>query len=79
MWFPEIFNRIDKNGGTLCEPGHTNKTSNSSLCEDVGDVVYFEGFLTAVSNLPGNLLTIALMDRIGRKILLGLYVCIQGC
>ena len=71
MWFPEIFNRIDKNGGTMCEPGNSNVTSNStSLCDEVSNIVYLEGFLTAISNLPGNLLTIALMDRVGRKILL---------
>ena len=71
MWFPEIFNRIDKNGGTMCEPGTKNGTSNSTTrCDEVSDIVYLEGFLTAISNLPGNLLTIALMDRIGRKILL---------
>ncbi|PVD36562.1 hypothetical protein C0Q70_03547 [Pomacea canaliculata] len=76
MWFPEIFNRIDKNGGTLCEPGsgstNTNTSSNSTHidCTQPGNIVYLEGFLTAVSNLPGNLLTIVLMDRIGRRILL---------
>ena len=75
MWFPELFNRIDKNGGSMCEPGATdnstlNGTDPDPLCEKVGDVVYLEGFLTAVSNLPGNLLTIVLMDRVGRRILL---------
>ncbi|XP_070178141.1 synaptic vesicle glycoprotein 2C-like isoform X2 [Littorina saxatilis] len=82
MWFPEIFNRIDKNGGTMCEPGNKNDNSTSSngtaVCEPVGDIVYLEGFLTAVSNLPGNLLTIALMDRIGRKILLASSMVISG-
>ncbi|KAL8622295.1 hypothetical protein ACOMHN_043299 [Nucella lapillus] len=80
MWFPEIFNRIDKNGGTLCEPGHKNHSNNNgtSPCQEVGDIVYLEGFLTAVSNLPGNLLTIALMDRIGRKVLLASSMVISG-
>lgn len=32
--------------------------------------VYMEGFITAASNLPGNIFTILLMDRIGGKILL---------
>lgn len=80
MWFPEIFNRIDKNGGTMCEPGAINSSRNSTqeLCEQPGDIVYLEGFLTAVSNLPGNLLTIALMDRIGRKVLLATSMMMSG-
>lgn len=36
----------------------------------VSFTVYMEGFITAASNLPGNIFTILLMDRIGGKILL---------
>ena len=56
----------------MCNPGNeSTSTSNSTeVCGVVSDIVYLEGFLTAASNLPGNLLTIFLMDRIGRKILL---------
>lgn len=40
--------------------------------------------MTAVSNLPGNLLTIFVMDKVGRKPLLGtsslkLCVCVCAC
>ncbi|XP_076438988.1 synaptic vesicle glycoprotein 2B-like [Babylonia areolata] len=82
MWFPELFNRIDKNGGTVCEPGHSNSSdkqnSSSVECTEVGEVVYLEGFLTALSNLPGNLLTIACMDRLGRKFLLAGSMVVSG-
>lgn len=36
-------------------------------------LVYMEGFITAASNLPGNIFTILLMDRLGGKILLCKY------
>ncbi len=38
---------------------------------DVSNKVYLESFLTAISNLPGNIFTFFMIDRIGRKILLG--------
>ena len=74
MWFPELFSRVEKYGGSPCEhaqPNDTN-TNTTETCERIpGDWVFFEGFMTAVSNLPGNILTIFIMDRIGRKPLLG--------
>lgn len=72
MWFPELFSRM-KDGGSPCDHSSiVNQTStNSTSCETTDTWVYFSGFLTALSNLPGNLLTIFLMDRIGRRQLLG--------
>ncbi|XP_071098545.1 synaptic vesicle glycoprotein 2C-like [Haliotis cracherodii] len=85
MWFPELFSRIEKFGGTPCDPGPVNTTiSNSTVspssdtCEAPSNSVFLEGFLTAVSNLPGNLFTIFLMDKLGRKLLLSSSMCISG-
>ena len=33
--------------------------------------VYYEAFLVAISNLPGNLATILLINNLGRRLLLG--------
>ncbi|XP_046552199.1 synaptic vesicle glycoprotein 2B-like [Haliotis rubra] len=86
MWFPELFSRIEKFGGTPCDPGPINTTisnstddqSNTTMCESPSNTIFLEGFLTAASNLPGNLFTIFLMDRLGRKLLLSSSMCISG-
>ena len=78
MWFPELFSRVEKYGGSPCDhhgPIMENITINTNtsnvICEPPEDWVFFSGFLTALSNLPGNLFTIFLMDKIGRKVILG--------
>ncbi|XP_055955615.1 synaptic vesicle glycoprotein 2C isoform X2 [Patella vulgata] len=82
MWFPELFNRIDKYGGTPCNPGVINTTAtynnSTSDCGTPNDWVFFEGFMTALSNLPANIFTIIMMDRLGRKTLLASSMVISG-
>lgn len=74
MWFPELFSRM-KDGGSPCDQSNSNfinqTSKNETTCNYKDNWVYFSGFMTALSNLPGNILTIFLMDRIGRKQLLG--------
>lgn len=88
MWFPELFSRM-KNGGSPCDHispvnhSSTNATAwdpitNVTQCDTTDNWVYFSGFFTALSNLPGNLLTIFLMDRIGRRQLLALSMVLSG-
>ena len=69
MWFPELFKRVE-NSGAAC--GEYNKSSGNSSGND--SQIYADGFYTSLSNLPGNILTIILMDKVGRKLLLG-----KGC
>ncbi len=74
LWFPELFSRIEKYGGSPCSVGSgpavlTNVTTNCT--QDTSSKIYFESFLTAASNLPGNIFTIIMIDRVGRKIMLG--------
>lgn len=73
MWMPELFRRMEEYGGNPCHTGYLTSSnhsgSNISVC-DVSSRVYFEGFITALSNLPGNILTILLIERVGRKLLL---------
>ncbi|KAJ8315817.1 hypothetical protein KUTeg_007967 [Tegillarca granosa] len=82
MWFPELFSRVEKYGGSPCESmsakNQTAGNSTSGVCSKPEDWVFFEGFMTALSNLPGNLLTIFLMDRVGRKPLLVLSMLASG-
>ncbi|XP_061193561.1 synaptic vesicle glycoprotein 2C-like [Saccostrea echinata] len=79
MWFPELFSRVEKYGGSPCDHHVTvpNKTTNTT--DFLGsEWIYFSGFMTAVSNLPGNLLTIFLMDQLGRKLLLATSMVSSG-
>uniref|UniRef100_W5NCW7 Synaptic vesicle glycoprotein 2 n=1 Tax=Lepisosteus oculatus TaxID=7918 RepID=W5NCW7_LEPOC len=40
--------------------------------------VYMEGFVTAAANLPGNILTILLMDSVGGKVLISFSLLVSG-
>ena len=75
MWFPDIFARVAKSGGSVCTESHVeaNSTAGPANCTRIqADWVFFEQFMTALSNLPGNIITIIIMDKIGRKPLLGM-------
>ena len=74
-WFPELYHRMALTGGSPCSISELNTTILSYIenitCNDtVPDSVYFESFLTATAKLPGIILCVILMDRIGRKALL---------
>nr|XP_054752323.1 synaptic vesicle glycoprotein 2B-like [Lytechinus pictus] len=72
MWFPELFKRVEY-GGSACS------TFNESInITEPSDRIYVDGFYTALSNLPGNLLTIVLMDRLSRKLLITSSMIISG-
>ncbi|XP_033741474.1 synaptic vesicle glycoprotein 2C-like isoform X1 [Pecten maximus] len=71
MWFPELFSRVEKYGGSPCDHvKDTNSTSQDQNCTIPDNWTYQSGFLTALSNLPGNIFTIFLMDKLGRKAIL---------
>ena len=73
MWFPEIFQRIEKHGGSTCHPGTMLKINvTTDICTVTSDL-YLKGFLTAISNLPGNIFTVIFIDRLGRSPLLGKF------
>lgn len=79
LWFPELFSRIDKNGGSFCNVKAGNNTgSNSSECESPSNEVYIESFLTSISNLPGNILSIFIVERVGRKPILASSMVLSG-
>ena len=74
MWFPELFKRTALSGGSVCEaPVTTNHTVPHTDCnnDSLSSEIYFESFITAAANMPGNIFTILLIDKLGRKALLG--------
>ncbi|CAH1790251.1 unnamed protein product [Owenia fusiformis] len=82
LWLPELFKRLELGEGSVCYTPSANTTSHNSnsTCTDAGldTNIYSESMLTALANLPGNILTIFLMDKIGRKILLTSSMIISG-
>ncbi|BFZ14245.1 hypothetical protein BsWGS_17284 [Bradybaena similaris] len=78
LWFPELFSRIEKYGGSFCDVQSGNSTSNDSDCEPPGDFMYVESFLTSISNLPGNILSILIVEKVGRKSLLASSMVLSG-
>uniref|UniRef100_A0A1I8JQV0 MFS domain-containing protein n=1 Tax=Macrostomum lignano TaxID=282301 RepID=A0A1I8JQV0_9PLAT len=79
LWFPELFKRVEAYGGSACSLGSgvngssTFNDSDSNACDPQvlsASRPYMESFLVNASNLPGNLLSIVLMDRLGRRTIL---------
>lgn len=69
MWFPELFKRVEAGGSPCANTSQLSSFQNES-CYPVKTAVYMEGFIIALSNLPGNIFTILMMDSIGGKALL---------
>ncbi|XP_063049425.1 synaptic vesicle glycoprotein 2C [Engraulis encrasicolus] len=77
MWFPELFKRAEEDGGSPCH-GNLNATTTTTTthletndsCYPVKTAVYMEGFVTALANLPGNIFSVMVMDRVGGRALL---------
>ncbi|MBN3307838.1 SV2B protein, partial [Amia calva] len=80
MWFPELFKRV-QNGGSICSnvsrPSSTVLPQNDT-CYPIKTEVYRDGFITAAANLPGNILSILLMDIVGGKILISCSLLVSG-
>ncbi|AWP08048.1 putative synaptic vesicle glycoprotein 2B-like isoform 2 [Scophthalmus maximus] len=69
MWFPELFERVE-DGGSPCANVSLLSPLHNQSCYPVKTAVYMEGFIIAVSNLPGNIFTILMMESTGGKSLL---------
>ena len=72
MWSIEIFERMKRYGGTPCVPSNGRNSSLlfslNKTCT-IDDSVFFSSALAALSNIPGNLITIIYIDRIGRNVI----------
>ncbi|XP_034390289.1 synaptic vesicle glycoprotein 2C isoform X2 [Cyclopterus lumpus] len=83
MWFPELFERME-NGGSPCANANASSSSSAASplhnqsCYPVKTAVYMEGFIIAASNLPGNIFTIFMIDRLGGKALLSCSLMVSS-
>ena len=78
MWLPELFKRMSITGGSPCAASNipANTTSNST-CR-LEQSVYLDSFISALSNLPGNVITIIFIDKIGRNRITSLSLLASG-
>lgn len=67
MWLPELFKRMSITGGAPCNVNgvHLNTTDNKTCRIDPS--VYMSTFISAMSNLPGNIITVVWIDQVGRN------------
>ncbi|XP_068578940.1 synaptic vesicle glycoprotein 2C [Cebidichthys violaceus] len=77
MWFPELFERME-NGGSPCANMSLPSSLRNQSCYPVKTAVYMEGFIIAASNLPGNIFTIVMIDRLGGKALLSCSLLVSS-
>ncbi|XP_056271623.1 synaptic vesicle glycoprotein 2C [Pseudoliparis swirei] len=81
MWFPALFERMESGGGSPCANTTatiTSPTLHNHSCYPVKTAVYMEGFIIAASNLPGNIFTIFMVDRLGGKALLSCSLLVSS-
>ncbi|XP_065653316.1 synaptic vesicle glycoprotein 2C-like [Hydra vulgaris] len=81
MWFPEIFQRIQQGGSSCGGETSFNETKSIWTCSqqvEFGTAVYMESFLIALSNLPGNIITVLVINKLGRRQLLAISMVISG-
>lgn len=81
MWFPEIFNKMEKYGGTVCSVKSGNQSADNEtdkFCDDINPNIYWEGLIVASSNLPGNIFTIFFIEKLGRRWLLSSSMVVSG-
>ena len=78
MWFPTLLDRMDSTNATsICDTAtiHTNQTQTNPCGNiEAQKEAYFETFLQASSTIPGMIMYVIAVDRVGRKLLLGLFI-----
>jgi hypothetical protein len=69
MWLPELYHKMSINGGSPCSSASmTNITTNQTASCVLDANIYTSTFISAMSNLPGNLFTIIFIDKMGRNL-----------
>ena len=67
MWLPSLMEKMEHNAGSPCSPPLNQSASHSTN----GSEVYVDVFIGAAAQLPANILTIFIMDRVGGKVIVG--------
>jgi len=65
MWLPSLMQKMEQNAGSPCAP---NPMNSSHKVNSNNTDMYVDVFIGAAAQLPGNIFTIAFIDRFGGKI-----------
>ncbi|XP_072020579.1 synaptic vesicle glycoprotein 2C-like isoform X2 [Amphiura filiformis] len=76
MWFPQLFQEAETQGSVCVKSGANITKPDNSTGPDTQ--IYTDAFYTSLANLPGNLITIILMDVVGRKAILCSSLVLSG-
>jgi VNT family MFS transporter (synaptic vesicle glycoprotein 2) len=72
MWLPELYKRMNENGGSPCSSStHQNQSTiiaQNKTCH-IDHSVFVSSFYSSLSNLPGNIFTIIFIDKMGRNLI----------
>ncbi|RNA29098.1 synaptic vesicle glyco 2B-like [Brachionus plicatilis] len=80
IWLPELYKRMALTGGSPCSKNFipTNGTDNTNKSCRIDNSVFESSFISALSNLPGNLFTIFFIDKMGRNIVTSMSLILSG-
>ena len=78
MWQPELL-RLMESGDSSCGHMSFNTTTDNlnATCNEKmkhNYKIYYESVIVKLWKIPGNLVFILLINKLGRKILLGMYL-----
>ena len=83
MWLPELFSRMAITGGSPCNVQNIllnttqNSTTSNSTCR-VDSSIYMSTFISNLSNLPANIITVIWIDKIGRNLVTSVSLLVSG-
>ncbi|XP_038078270.1 synaptic vesicle glycoprotein 2C-like isoform X2 [Patiria miniata] len=78
MWMPQLFLQSENGNGSVCSVDPNDVNSTSAAPKPGDNTIYLDSFYTSLSNLPGNLVAIFLIDIVGRKILMSTSLLMSG-
>ena len=81
MWFPDILNRLENSGNIdsgFCGFSATRNTTAVQDCKPPDGWVFKNILIASVATLPAYVITIGLVDRVGRKVLLMSSMLLHG-
>lgn len=82
MWLPELFKRMAITGGAPCNvqevPLNSTLSGMSSPTCRIDSSIYMSTFISSMSNLPGNIVTVIWIDKIGRNLITSVSLIVSG-
>ncbi|XP_022107882.1 synaptic vesicle glycoprotein 2C-like isoform X2 [Acanthaster planci] len=78
MWMPQLFLQSETGNGSVCNVSPEDVNTTTGGLQPGDRSIYLDSFYTSLSNLPGNLVAIFLVDVLGRKTLMSASLLLSG-